>query len=639
MFKRRTLMKTIHRSTNTSSTRTASQVKQDSHALSVWAKSFLNQLYIPSIQTDPDDSCDMNWALGQSAGFCRRPFKHQRNQVFLGRTFVGYAQNVRYNDDDCVLNVFLMIDVSSRLHCYGIICSLSTRDIMATFRECRISLSFMSPTATYLWHVPHSVHEAASLRCRFRSLNPKEEEGQEKTVPVIISAFDKDVKLNLNQSTIDLLNAAIASHSQSQLQQVQQLLLSTNMQQSNNDIQEETVSSSSPVSTTTATAATQGDANPTTAPKRPGRKPLEKATASDLALDPKQKRKAQNRAAQRAFRERKEKHVSELQERIRELEALTSKTDEDLIQENNRLKEQLKKLEDENYALKDAKFTFEFPVSDQQQQQPDNNNNNNNTNASPISPPDSLASPTTTTPTTTNDMLEDTYGGSSSSSNEQSPRSSNQEDDSDAPATKTPTSLQDPSSFLSFGSITPSQGFDFLAMGSGGSDMFPSSTTTTTTPTPTTSSYDTKDLFHNKGDLFTGYRTSDDFYTDDFLLGNTTGLPALFGGGGDDDLFGFSSTASSANQTTAPFVLDQFYMPDEQPRPHVRKETLQASLQRAKQNGVRAFEVQEQLKNCPDFNLDDLCADLKQKASCCESKYVLTEHDVESYLQCFGQQM
>lgn len=78
------------------------------------------------------------------------------------------------------------------------------------------------------------------------------------TNPTLSAAFDKDVKLNLNQSTIDLLNAAIASHSQSQLQQVQQLLLSTNMQQSNNDVQEETVSSSSPVSTTTATAATQG---------------------------------------------------------------------------------------------------------------------------------------------------------------------------------------------------------------------------------------------------------------------------------------------------------------------------------------------------------------------------------------------
>lgn len=357
-----------------------------------------------------------------------------------------------------------------------------------------------------------------------------------------------------------------------------------------------------------------------------------------MALDPKQKRKAQNRAAQRAFRERKEKHVSELQERIRELEALTSKTDEDLVQENNRLKEQLKQLEEENYALKDAKFTFEFPVSDQQQ--PDKSN----TNTSPISPPDSLASPTTTTtPTTTNDTQEDTYGGSSSSCNEQSPRSSNQEDDSDTPATKTPTSLQDPNSFLSFGSITPSQGFDFLAMGTGVPDVFPSSTTTTAS-TPATSGYDTKDLFHTKGDLFTGYRTSDDFYTDDFLLGNTTGLPALFGGGGDDDLFGFSSSSASAsaaaaNQTNPPFVLDQFYMPDEQPRPHVRKETLEASLQRAKQNGVRAFEVQEQLKNCPDFNLDDLCADLKQKASCCESKYVLTEHDVESYLQCFGQQM
>jgi hypothetical protein len=41
----------------------------------------------------------------------------------------------------------------------------------------------------------------------------------------IPTTVNKDIKLNLNQSTIDLLNAAIASHSQTQLQQVQQQLL------------------------------------------------------------------------------------------------------------------------------------------------------------------------------------------------------------------------------------------------------------------------------------------------------------------------------------------------------------------------------------------------------------------------------
>ncbi|KAI8388491.1 uncharacterized protein BYT42DRAFT_491537, partial [Radiomyces spectabilis] len=100
------------------------------------------------------------------------------------------------------------------------------------------------------------------------------------------------------------------------------------------------------------------------APKRAGRKPLETTPSPSLQLDPKQKRKAQNRAAQRAFRERKEKHMAELQERIRELEELASKKDENLLRENESLKDQLRQLEQENYALKHSKFTFEFPLKD-----------------------------------------------------------------------------------------------------------------------------------------------------------------------------------------------------------------------------------------------------------------------------------
>lgn len=50
---------------------------------------------------------------------------------------------------------------------------------------------------------------------------------------------NKDIKLNLNQSTIDLLNAAIASHSQTQLQQVQgQLLLSSGIHQQHQQLQQ-----------------------------------------------------------------------------------------------------------------------------------------------------------------------------------------------------------------------------------------------------------------------------------------------------------------------------------------------------------------------------------------------------------------
>ncbi|CAO3600016.1 unnamed protein product [Absidia cylindrospora] len=441
------------------------------------------------------------------------------------------------------------------------------------------------------------------------------------TIPV---ETNNDIKLNLNQSTIDLLNAAIVSHSQTQLQQPQ--------------LDDKENSSASEHPTTISTQGTskrpidstdESDVTPTTvAPKRAGRKPLEKTTASDHSLDPKQKRKAQNRAAQRAFRERKEKHVSELQDRIRELEELTSKTDADLIQENEQLKEKLQKLQEENYALKDAKFTFEFPVSDQQQQQ---KTDNDTTSAGSSSSPPTLAK--------TNDIQDETSGGissSSSSSTEQSPLSLAQEDDySDTPPTKTPTNFQDPSSsFLSFGSFANPHDFDVLAIPGGEKKNALSNSS---------AGYDFKELFHGKDDLFTGYRdpsasasaagaaaSMDDFNTDDFLLDNS-GLPALFGGSGD--LFGFTQQQQDQH---APFLLDQFYMPDEQ-QPHVRKETVATSLQRAKQDGVRAFEVQEQLKNCPDFNLDALCAELKTKASCCESNYVLSEHDVDAYLACFNQ--
>ncbi|KIO07348.1 hypothetical protein M404DRAFT_43642, partial [Pisolithus tinctorius Marx 270] len=60
------------------------------------------------------------------------------------------------------------------------------------------------------------------------------------------------------------------------------------------------------------------------------------------------KRKEQNRAAQRAFRERKEKHVKDLEDQVAALEA----KNEEAQTENNNLRDLLSRLQQENIALR-----------------------------------------------------------------------------------------------------------------------------------------------------------------------------------------------------------------------------------------------------------------------------------------------
>ncbi|KAI9925250.1 hypothetical protein ASPWEDRAFT_32453 [Aspergillus wentii DTO 134E9] len=69
------------------------------------------------------------------------------------------------------------------------------------------------------------------------------------------------------------------------------------------------------------------------AAKKPGRKPL--------TSEPTSKRKAQNRAAQRAFRERKEKHLKDLETKVDELQ----KNSDDANQENGLLRAQVERLQ------------------------------------------------------------------------------------------------------------------------------------------------------------------------------------------------------------------------------------------------------------------------------------------------------
>lgn len=69
--------------------------------------------------------------------------------------------------------------------------------------------------------------------------------------------------------------------------------------------------------------------------KKPGRKPL--------TSEPTSKRKAQNRAAQRAFRERKEKHLKDLEQKVADLE----KASETANKENSALRQQIERLQTE----------------------------------------------------------------------------------------------------------------------------------------------------------------------------------------------------------------------------------------------------------------------------------------------------
>ncbi|PUU75379.1 transcription factor PAP1-domain-containing protein [Tuber borchii] len=67
--------------------------------------------------------------------------------------------------------------------------------------------------------------------------------------------------------------------------------------------------------------------------KKPGRKPL--------TSEPTSKRKAQNRAAQRAFRERKEKHLKDLEQKVADLEKASESTNH----ENSLLRAQVERLQ------------------------------------------------------------------------------------------------------------------------------------------------------------------------------------------------------------------------------------------------------------------------------------------------------
>ncbi|CAO3640674.1 unnamed protein product [Cunninghamella blakesleeana] len=75
-----------------------------------------------------------------------------------------------------------------------------------------------------------------------------------------------------------------------------------------------------------------------------------------------QKRKEQNRVAQRAFRERKERYVKELEEKIKQLEKEKLTETQQLKEENATLKLKVKQMEAEVYTLKGAEQAFKLSI-------------------------------------------------------------------------------------------------------------------------------------------------------------------------------------------------------------------------------------------------------------------------------------
>lgn len=99
-----------------------------------------------------------------------------------------------------------------------------------------------------------------------------------------------------------------------------------------------------PASKTAHTASTTASSsNPTK--KTNTRRKSGNPTQDELRL---LKRKEQNRAAQRAFRERKEKHVKDLEDKVEELELKNQRTES----ENENLRDLLTRLQEENVQLK-----------------------------------------------------------------------------------------------------------------------------------------------------------------------------------------------------------------------------------------------------------------------------------------------
>ncbi|EGY17906.1 hypothetical protein VD0002_g3820 [Verticillium dahliae] len=421
--------------------------------------------------------------------------------------------------------------------------------------------------------------------------------------------------------------------------------------------------------------------------KKPGRKPL--------TSEPSSKRKAQNRAAQRAFRERKEKHLKDLEDKVDELQ----KASEAANNENSVLRSQVDKMTSElaeyknRFAamnsrslsqnkttglgfgapalgnLNDVNFQFEFPKFGvlpgppaATKASPQNSTASVSPHQSsarkPMSPPQSKSSSESPlgVGSDLNALPKDDISSFSSFFNPAITRGSmstsrasvdsNPYSFNNGTATSSPSSSTQSNAGPSSSCGTSPEPFTQSPMG-----FKPVETMTTIGEEQTAL---TTDQNNNSSNSNFGHFASVDNISFDWLAQQN-------GGQFDPQLFGDYRDTQNTVLPTATFddsffndALDtDFFMPyNMAPSPAVSKKSNNlidqidaannADDEVAKPDQIETnygcTKVWERLQNCPkvqngEFDLDDLCSELQKKAKCSGQGPVVSETDFQKVVQ------
>ncbi|KAK8085022.1 hypothetical protein PG997_006293 [Apiospora hydei] len=422
-------------------------------------------------------------------------------------------------------------------------------------------------------------------------------------------------------------------------------------------------------------------------PKKPGRKPL--------TNEPSSKRKAQNRAAQRAFRERKEQHLKDLETKVKELEEASATTNN----ENSQLRAQVEKMTMElneykkrlaaaptprlssgpspkSYqqgvfgaglvnTMNDVNFQFEFPKFGL------------------LPGPSEVTSPTTgskapkrttsaSSPTTANG-----YAGQSSPSRQDqaTPSSTKSRENStsqpkDATSKYTGMPNQSPyevggnasrssldSGNFSIGGTTSTSPSSSHSNGGPSSSCGTSPEPFTQSPlgfkpvdTLTTIGEEQSGLTVDNGNHMGGFG-SFDFSNFDWLANQNGGQfdPQLFGDYREPQDNILANTTFDDSFFNDAFDADFITPYNMAPSPNVPKKNICAEIDARKEeedtivtteNGklLTCTNIWEQLQNCPkvqsgDIDLDGLCSDLQKKAKCGGTGAVVDETDFKAVMK------
>ncbi|KAK1771768.1 PAP1-domain-containing protein [Phialemonium atrogriseum] len=411
--------------------------------------------------------------------------------------------------------------------------------------------------------------------------------------------------------------------------------------------------------------------------KKPGRKPL--------TTEPSSKRKAQNRAAQRAFRERKERHLKDLETKVQELE----KASETVNHENELLRAKVEKMTVElsEYRkrlslnssgrstvqappsntfgqafvnnINDVNFQFEFPKFGALPGPPSGANGGNNR----------MSSASTTPNTSKGDS-----SGQASPQDTRSPTnlSSFNQAGLDKPSKEDLSAgLYNPAlaSHSSMGSTSRSSFESHFGAGAAGSSSSPSSSSNSnmggtssscgTSPEPftqspmgfkpvdtlTTIGEEQPTLANSNQDM--GHFANIDINDFNWVPQNNFQFaPQLF-----NDYREPQDSVLSNVDLDESFFKDAFDMDFTTPYNlpvtlPAKKKDLIAEIDAAKSadlldsNGqlLTCNKIWEKLQNCPkvqsgDFDLDGLCSDLQKKAKCSGSGAVVDEHDFKNVMK------